>query len=99
MITWADYLIKNVKFVCVDGKHYINEVEVLTDNDDLGQEGFWWSREKIISLIKIGNSFCFIFKGENWWIPGPYLTTYYVDGNCYLKTLGNGTEAVEIVLG
>jgi hypothetical protein len=92
MIKWADYLITDIKCIDINGKRYIDEVEVYKEIDDLGKEGSWWSREKLISLINIGNSFCIIFKGKNWWIPGPCLSILCVKDKYYLKAFDNEDE-------
>jgi hypothetical protein len=92
MIKWADYLITNIKYFDIDGKRYVDEVEVHTKIDCLGKNGSWYSRIKVISLIRIGNAFCTVRKQENRWTPGAYIIIDEIKGEGYLKILANDLE-------
>ena len=87
MIKWADYIITKMKSEDMKGKRTLILAEMHHDTDDLDKVGSWYSRDKLISLISIGNSVCLAFKKNNLWVPGPDIRPYKINDHYYLKTL------------
>lgn len=98
MIKWADYIITKIKYKYINGKHTLVGAEVHNDTDDLDKAGSWYSRDKLISLILIGNSVCLTCKKNSLWVPGPDIRPYKINGRYYLKVLDFNDEMEEDTL-
>ena len=95
MIKWADYIITKMKSEDINGKQTLIEAEMHLYTENLYNTGLWYSRDKIISLILIGNSVCFAFKKNGSWFPGPDIWPYKINGRYYLKVVDRNDEIEE----
>jgi len=87
MIKWADYIVTKIIDKDINGKRTLFEAEMHLCLDDLDNEGSWYSRDKVISLILIGNSICLACKKNSLWVPGPDIRPYKINDHYYLKVL------------
>lgn len=92
MIKWADYLISDVKYTCTGGRHIVETIRIISsDKNEAGRE-ILWPREKVISMIKIGNRVCVVNEKNGRLSPGAYINVKNINGKDYLKAGNDDKE-------
>ncbi|MGK0468468.1 DUF3892 domain-containing protein [Clostridium sp.] len=90
MAKWATYLISEVHYKETEKYKNIEKVKVHEDNDSSVSAGSIWTREKVITSIDQGYSFCTIYKNvQGKWTKGAKVEKILIDGVYYLRTDAN----------
>src|SRR3954470_24475242 len=88
---WADYLISAVRYNA-SGSH-IDAVRVHVDNGDSVGAGSGMSRQRVVTLLQSGSTFCTIFKSaDNQWRRGADVRVVDIDGEMFIKTQPDRTK-------